>query len=132
MTKIDESRILPLDKVVETFSKTVESKVSTLESKIDKINEGLNVEKYKKKISKLEDNLSKLQQQVTSLEQDKANLAKEVEAWKVKYANINKLEDREKMLRYYYELLNFCFTNITPTPSFDPQEARFHFENLVK
>ena len=118
------------------------TKIETLYAKLDTVNNFLSQVKFRKNVETTNDlmvkEINELNAKVTVLEreierqqgvinktvQDKLELAD-------KYKNVANAEDIEKLRFYYNELLTFAFKNMGPTP-FDPQEARHHWENLIK
>lgn len=118
------------------------NKVEVLNRKLDSVNEFLGKVKFRNnlevsndalirevnaqndKIHLLELEVERMTSLVNKTIQEKMELEE-------RYKNVKNLEDVEKLRFYYNELLTFTFKNLGPTP-FDPQEARHHWENIIK
>jgi chaperonin cofactor prefoldin len=133
---ITPERIIPLQKITGAIEDALDDKLGRLEfleEKLDKLNHSIeHVDSPFKEVKDLKKKIEILEYDNDYLRSQNKILEKNIKGMEDKLKSIIESDELKRTKESYRALLVFAFNNMNPVTSFDPAQAKAHWENLVK
>ena len=133
---ITPERIIPLQKITGAIEEVIDGKLGRLEfleEKLDKLNHSIeNVDSPFKEVKDLKKKIEILEYDNEYLRSKNERLEKNIDGMETKIKNMIENDELKKTKEAYRALLVFAFNNMNPVTSFDPAQAKVHWESLVR